>query len=429
MPGVLGWSESAPWTVADPRLSRGAAIGAVPAAARSACCGDGRRRGASGVGHADGDSGRQLPTRSAASTRRGSPPPCQATGLMAAFSVVAADRAELADTFGGLSDEIERLMSGPALRGPRAASRRSTPAPRQPAATRQPHRRRVGRARRCSTNASGSPTASPVELERMPFLANDRLDPERTHGDVLLSIAADARGRDIFALRQLMRRTRGDFVLQLDDRRVQPAHAAKPGQAGVRNLMGFVDGTANLDAADGARWSDFVWVADGDGEPAWAVGGSYHAVRVIRMFVEFWDRTRLGEQEALDRAAQVRPARRSTVERETDEPDFAADPDGDDHAARRATSAWPTRARRETEHQRFLRRGFNFSRGFDDAGHLDQGLAFVSFQRSLEAPVPPRASVGSTASRSRSTSSPRAAASSSPPGVGKGDHLGTRVLT
>ena len=38
----------------------------------------------------------------------------------------------------------------------------------------------------------------------------------------------------------------------------------------------------------------------------------------------------------------------------------------------------------DTEHQRILRRGFNYSRGFDDAGQLDQGLAFVSFQRSID---------------------------------------------
>jgi deferrochelatase/peroxidase EfeB len=32
-----------------------------------------------------------------------------------------------------------------------------------------------------------------------------------------------------------------------------------------------------------------------------------------------------------------------------------------------------------------LRRGFSYSRGFDGAGRLDQGLAFVSFQHSLDA--------------------------------------------
>jgi deferrochelatase/peroxidase EfeB len=31
-----------------------------------------------------------------------------------------------------------------------------------------------------------------------------------------------------------------------------------------------------------------------------------------------------------------------------------------------------------------LRRGFSYTRGYDDAGRLDQGLAFVSYQRSIE---------------------------------------------
>ncbi len=118
-----------------------------------------------------------------------------------------------------------------------------------------------------------------------------------------------------------------------------------------------------------------------DDEPAWAVGGSYHVVRVIRMLVEFWDRTRLCEQEALigrrkDTGAPL------DGEVETDVPDFEADPDGEitplDAHIRLANPRTP-----RTADDLIFRAGLSFSRGFDAAGQLDQGLAFVSFQRSM----------------------------------------------
>ena len=123
----------------------------------------------------------------------------------------------------------------------------------------------------------------------------------------------------------------------------------------------------------------YVWVQDGDDEPAWTAGGSYHVVRVIRMLVEFWDRTRLSEQEALigrrkDTGAPL------DGEVETDVPDYAADPDGEvtplDAHIRLANPRTPA-----TEDDLIFRAGLSFSRGFDGGGQLDQGLAFVSFQR------------------------------------------------
>jgi deferrochelatase/peroxidase EfeB len=302
-------------------------------------------------------------------------------GLLAAFTVTADNRGELRDTLRALSTESERLVSGepyedrdPAYPALHTGTVGNPPPPADLSVV-------VSVGASLFDDRYGLADRKPLALEKMPFLANDRLDPERSHGDLLLTLTSAHEDVNLFALRQLTRTTRGTMALHwmLDgyNRRTRAAR----GEAGKRNLMGFIDGTSNLDPSDDAVMDRYVWVQPDDDEPAWTAGGTYHVVRVIRMLVEFWDRTRLSEQESIIGRRKESGAPLGG-EVETDVPDYSDDADGEvtplDAHIRLAN---PRSA--QTEDDLIFRSGLSFSRGFDGDGQLDQGLAFVSFQRRL----------------------------------------------
>lgn len=324
--------------------------------------------------------GEPAPRGFAGATQPGVAEPVQAFGLLAAFDVVDADRAGLAETLRALSDEAGRLVDG---RPAQVREPRFPPADTGVVTADSRPRLTLAAGASLFDGRFGLADRAPAQLVLMPFLANDRLDPARTHGDLLLTVAADSPDVCLHALRQVMRATRGGLgVRWVLDGYNRPDAVVVPGRTGNRNLLGFKDGTANLDVTDRAAMGRFVWVGADDAEPAWARGGSYQVVRVIRMFVEQWDRASLTEQERLigrrkDSGAPL------DGRREQDAPRFADDPQGRttplDAHIRLARPRTP-----DTEHQRMLRAGFSFSRGPDAAGLLDQGLAFVSYQRSLQ---------------------------------------------
>lgn len=347
-----------------------------------AACGGGGTPAAVGAGDGTGEPAvaQRYPFRGAHQTGISAPVP--ASGLMAAGRIVADDAAELQAFFRALSDEVDGLMTG----RPYEAREPSLPPLHTGAFGDRPPPTDLSIV--VSVGASlfddryGLAGRAPRALAPMPFLANDRLDPARTHGDILLTINADSPDACIFALRQLLRRTRASMVLAWMVEGFNRRATVGPGQAPVRNLLGFKDGTANPPADDSVVLDRHVWVGADDDEPAWAVGGSYHVVRIIRMLVEFWDRAPLGEQEAIIGRTKDTGAPLG-ARHETDAPDYAADPEGAviplDAHIRLANPRTP-----DTAEQVMLRRGFSYSRGFDGAGRLDQGLAFASFQRRLE---------------------------------------------
>ena len=104
-------------------------------------------------------------------------------------------------------------------------------------------------------------------------------------------------------------------------------------------------------------------------------------VRLIRMLVERWDRASLEEQESVFGRHKVSGAPLSG-QQESDLPVYDNDPQGTRVPLNAHIRLANPRDQR-TLNKVLLRRGMSYSRGMDSAGLLDQGLAFVSYQRRL----------------------------------------------
>ncbi|MCW5317994.1 deferrochelatase/peroxidase EfeB [Nostoc sp. KVJ3] len=307
--------------------------------------------------------------------------PVPASALMVAFDTTAKTKADLVRLFQTLSDRIQFLMAGgtPKLRDSKFPPNDSGILGPVVVPDNLTITLAVGDS--LFDNRFGLDKLKPKRLSTMPGFSNDQLDPDLCHGDILLQFCANTEEANIHALRDIIKNLPDLITLRWQIEGFLPPNTHKKlGKTTVRNLLGFKDGTANLDASDDKLMNRIVWVKPNTGEPAWTAGGSYQVVRVIRNLVERWDRTPLQEQQTIIGRSKDSGAPLG-MNHEKDIPNYAQDPKGlqiplDAHIR----LANP----RKSELGLILRRGFNYSRGFDKAGQLDMGLLFVCFQADLE---------------------------------------------
>ncbi|MEC3956941.1 iron uptake transporter deferrochelatase/peroxidase subunit [Nocardia sp. CDC153] len=363
-------------TVSRRRFLSGAAVGAAGTALTAGVLVEGARVDAAAAGghatpapvfpfHGEHQSGILTPA----------PADKQSASCFAAFDVTAANRAELTELMKTLTGRARVLTAG----GP--APDLGVGEPPADSAVLGPDIPADGLTVTTGVGASlfdqrfGLADRKPAHLTPMRTFPDDSPDPAWMHGDLLIQLCAHNPDTVHHAIRDITRHTRGALQLRW---KIQGYNSPSRPSGTGRNLLGFKDGTAN---PVGSSASELIWVDSAD-EPAWTKGGTYQVVRLIRMLVEFWDRVSIAEQENMFGRRRESGAPLDG-NKETDTPNYAADPDATVTPAnahiRLANPRTP-----ETANQQLLRRSYNYDLGIDPNGNMSAGHIFTCFQQDIQ---------------------------------------------
>ncbi len=112
--------------------------------------------------------------------------------------------------------------------------------------------------------SGGRPTA----LADLPHLPPASLDPDCSDGDLCVQACSDDPVVAFHAIRNLARIGRGTVVMRWSQLGFGKAISTGRDSSTPRNLMGFKDGTRNIDTADDALMNAHVWVG-GETDQSW----------------------------------------------------------------------------------------------------------------------------------------------------------------
>jgi len=304
--------------------------------------------------------------------------PEQTRLVFATFDVTAADRAGLARLLATWTTAAERMASGRELPGP--SGQFDPPADTGEALDLHAARLSltVGFGPSLFDHRFGLADQRPRALIDLPAFPGDALDAAASGGDLCIQACAHDAQVAFHAVHNLARLGMGSAVLRNLQVGFGRTTSAGAQAESPRNLIGFKDGTNNLDPSDSTAMRDHVWVDD-VGDQSWMAGGSYLVARRIRIHMEAWDRSTLGDQErTIGRVKSTGAPLGKTHEHDRVDLDAV----NDFGQARIPQGAHIRTAAPGTNHGAvILRRGYSFVDGVDPTtGQLDAGLFFICFQ-------------------------------------------------
>ncbi|MFK0218550.1 iron uptake transporter deferrochelatase/peroxidase subunit [Streptomyces vinaceus] len=276
---------------------------------------------------------------------------------------------------------------------------------------------------------TGLASRRPTALDPLPDFSADRLDPQRSNGDLWVQIGADDGLVAFHALRALQKEA-GEAARvrwQMNGFNRSPGATAAPMTA--RNLMGQIDGTGNPKPAQ-PDFDQRVFVpaaGPGPAEHAWMGGGSYAVVRRIRMLLDDWDKQSLAQQEQVIGRTKATGA---PLTGGTETTKMALDKIGPDGKPVIASNA---HARISAPEQNggaaMLRRPFSFHDGIAADGTPDAGLLFICWQADpLRGFVPVQRKLDRGDALSAFIRHESSGLYAVPPGPRDGEYVGQRLL-